>query len=109
GGGDRSAVRDEMVRLGVAADDVLAEVAPSYILNAGLPYSRSEIAVILDAELVDVPPRYREADRARQLVSVVADAVRGDGVVVVPAKEWEIQGMVRDARCRVAVFSDADD
>lgn len=42
-------------------------------------------------------------------MSVVADAVPRDGIVIVPAKEWEIQDRVRDAGCRVAIFAtDAD-
>jgi hypothetical protein len=105
GGGDRSAVRDEMVRRGYGDGELIVDLAPSYVLNAGLPYSRSTIAVILDAQPTDVPDRYRETDRAEQLVSVVADAVPRDGIVVVPATEWEVQGLVRDARCRVAVFT----
>ncbi|HEX2204906.1 MAG TPA: hypothetical protein VHG91_16470, partial [Longimicrobium sp.] len=105
GGGDRVAARDEMVRRGVTADELVVDVAPSYLLNAGLPYSASEIAVILDADLSDVPERYREEGRNHQLVSVLADAVRRDGIVVVPAKEWEVQDLARDAGCRVAVFA----
>ncbi|MDB4950745.1 MAG: Cyanophycin synthetase [Gemmatimonadetes bacterium] len=109
GGGDRAAVREQMVRRGVPDEELIVDVAPAYLLNAGLPYSRSEIAVILDAAPTDVPDRYAEEDRAQQLVSVVADAVVRDGVVVCPAKEWEVQDRIRDARCRVAVFSTADD
>ena len=108
GGGDRAAVRDEMVRRGVAPDELVVDVAPSYLLNAGLPYSASEIAVILDPDLADVPERYREEGRNHQLVSVLADAVPRDGIVVVPAKEWEVQDLARDAGCRVAVFATDD-
>jgi hypothetical protein len=79
------------------------------MLQAGLPYSRSDIAIILDANLTDVPDRYKERERARRLVAVVADAVPEDGIVIVPAKEWEIQDRVRDAGCRVAIFATDDD
>ncbi|MBV9774466.1 MAG: hypothetical protein JO040_10980 [Gemmatimonadetes bacterium] len=109
GGGDRGAVRDEMLRRGIPDEELIVDVAPAYLLNAGLPYSRSEIAIILDTELLDVPDRYREEDRAQQLVSVVADAVPRGGIVVVPAKEWEVQDRVRDAGCRVAIFATDDD
>ncbi len=105
GGGDRAAVRDEMLARGIGDAELIVDVAPSYVLNAGLPYSRSEIAVILDAAPTDVPERYQEEDRARQLVAVLADAVRGRGIVVCPAKEWEVQDMARDAGARVAIFS----
>ena len=108
GGGDRAAVRAEMLRRGVGGGELIVEVAPSYILNAGLPYARSEVAVILDADVRDVPERYRREDRNLQLVSVLADAVRRDGIVVVPAPEWEVQDMARRAGCRVAVFSAPD-
>jgi len=109
GGGDRAGVRDELVRRGLSQRERVVDVAPSYLLNAGLPYSRSDIAVVLDAELSDVPERYREAELARKLVSVLADAVPEDGIVVCPAREWEVQDLARDAGCRVAVFSTGDD
>jgi Cyanophycin synthase-like N-terminal domain len=105
GGGDRAAVRDEMLRRGIDDEALIVDVAPSYILNAGLPYARSEVAVVLDADPQDVPDRYREEERNLQLVAVLADAVRRDGIVVVPSTEWEVQDMAREARCRVAVFS----
>jgi cyanophycin synthetase len=108
GGGDRAAVRDEMLRRGVDDEALIVDVAPSYILNAGLPYARSEVAVVLDADVQDVPDRYREEERNLQLVSVLADAVQRDGIVVVPSTEWEVQDMARQARCRVAVFSTRD-
>jgi len=64
---------------------------------------------VLDAVLTDVPERYREEERARRLVATVADAVDRGGIVIVPAKEWEIQDMAREAGCRVAIFApDAD-
>ena len=109
GGGDRAGVRSEMARRGVAAEELLVDVAPSYLLNAGLPYARSDIAVILDADVADVPDRYREEDRRQRLVSVLADAVPRGGIVVVPAREWEVQDLARDAGCRVAIFSTQDD
>ncbi|HYH80751.1 MAG TPA: hypothetical protein VEX86_13190 [Longimicrobium sp.] len=108
GGGDRSGVRDEMVRRGVSQRELVVDVAPSFLLNAGLPYSRSDIAVVLDAEPGDVPERYQDPEMARRLVSVLADAVPEGGIVVCPAKEWEVQDMARDAGCRVAVFSTRD-
>jgi cyanophycin synthetase len=108
GGGERGAVRDEMVRRGISDEALIVDVAPSYLLNAGLPYARSEIAVILDSDVHDVPDRYREEERNLQLVSVLADAVARDGIVVLPGREWEVQDMAREAGCRVAVFSELD-
>ncbi|HEX8245563.1 MAG TPA: hypothetical protein VF541_18775, partial [Longimicrobium sp.] len=109
GGGDRGGVRDEMVRRGLSQRELVVDLAPSYLLNAGLPYSSSAIAVVLDAEVEDVPERYRDPELARRLVAVPADAVVRDGIVVCPAGEWEIQDIARDAGCRVAVFSTGDD
>jgi cyanophycin synthetase len=108
GGAARHETRDEMVARGFDRSDLLVEVAPGYILQAGLPYSRSELAVVLDAAPTDVPDRYRAPDRARALVSVVADAVRPGGIVIAPAKEWDVQDRARDAGCRVAIFATDD-
>jgi Cyanophycin synthase-like N-terminal domain len=108
GGSNRGETRSELVRLGFTGPELIVDVTPSYLLQAGLPYSRSDIAIILDADLNDVPDRYREKERARRLVSVVADAVPDRGIVIVPAKEWDIQDFVRDAGCRVAIFATDD-
>jgi hypothetical protein len=102
----RAETRAELARRGVGAeDDLVVDVAPGYILHAGLPYARSETAIVLDDEPNDVPERYRDPERASRLVSVVADAVAENGVVITPAPAWDVQDRVRDAGCRVAVFS----
>lgn len=109
GGGPRHETREEMVRRGLSDADLVVDISPAYLLQAGLPYARSEMAIILDADLSDVPERYREAEPAQRLVGVLADCVRRDGVVIAPAKEWEIQDYAREQRCRVAIFSADDD
>jgi Cyanophycin synthase-like N-terminal domain len=109
GGSERSETREEIVRRGFGNGELIVDVSPAYLLQAGLPYSRSDIAIVLDAALTDVPERYREEERARRLVATVADAVDRGGIVIVPAKEWEIQDMARASGCRVAIFApDAD-
>jgi len=105
GGSDRAATREEIVRRGFGNDELIIDVSPVFLLQAGLPYSRSDIAIITDAKLTDVPERYQEEERAQRLMSCVADAVDRGGIVIVPAKEWEIQEKVRDAGCRVAIFA----
>jgi hypothetical protein len=105
GGTQRMATRDEIVRRGVPEAELVVEVMPAYLLNAGLPYARSEAAVILDAQLSDVPERYREPDRARRLVSVLVDAVPPQGIVLVPADDGELQELVRDTGRRTATFA----
>ena len=42
-------------------------------------------------------------------MTVVADAVAEGGLVIVPAKSWEIQDLARDAGCRVAIFATDND
>ena len=109
GGRYRDESRNELVRLGFGSAELIVDVSPAYILQQGLPYSRSDIGIILDSELTDVAERYRVRRRADRLVSVLADAVPEDGVVIVPAKNWEIQDLVRDAGCRVAIFCADED
>ena len=109
-GGDGRGETQRLLRERLADPAALViDVAPSYLLTAGLPYAHSRMAVILGAQLTDVPLRYRQEERATRLVSVLADAVERDGVVICPAKAWEIQDYARDARCRIAVFATDDD
>ncbi|HJR41229.1 MAG TPA: hypothetical protein VJ812_04020 [Gemmatimonadaceae bacterium] len=109
GGGSRHETREELVRLGFPDDAVIVDVSPAYILQAGLPFSRAELGIVLDTDVNDVPERYREPERARRLMSVLADGVWRGGILVCPAREWEIQDYARDVDCRVAVFAlDAD-
>ena len=108
GGGPRHETRDEMVYRGLDDAELVVDIAPGYLLQAGLPYARSDMAIVLDCDLTDVPERYRDEERARQLVGVVADGVVRDGIVIVPAKEWELQDYARDRDCRVAIFATDD-
>ena len=105
GGSDRAATRDEIVRRGFGSSELIVDVSPAFLLQAGLPYSQSDIGIVVDTALTDVPERYQEAERAQRLMACVADAVDRGGIVIVPAKEWEVQEKVRDAGCRVAIFA----
>jgi cyanophycin synthetase len=105
GGSDRAATREEIVKRGFGSKELIVDVSPAFLLQAGLPYSRSDIAIVMDAQLTDVPERYQEEERAERLMATVADAVDRGGIVIVPAKEWEIQDKVREAGCRVAIFA----
>jgi cyanophycin synthetase len=109
GGAGRDVARAELLRRGVGRDDLLVDVSPGYILQAGLPFCCADMAIVLDTNPVDVPARYREPERAERLVSVLADAVRRRGVVIAPAKAWEVQDYARDRGCRVAIFATDDD
>jgi cyanophycin synthetase len=105
GGSDRAATRDELVKRGFGVNDLIVDVSPAFLLQAGLPYSRSALAIVLDTNLTDIPERYREPERAQRLMACVADAVDRGGIVICPAKEWEVQEKVRDVGCRVAIFA----
>lgn len=108
-GGDGRAEAQRLLR--ERLDDpaaLVVDVAPNYLLQAGLPYARSRMAIILDAALADVPERYREEERAIRLVNILSDAVERDGMVICPAKAWEIQDYARDADCRIAIFATDD-
>jgi hypothetical protein len=105
GGSDRAATRDEIVRRGFGSNELIVDLSPAFLLQAGLPYARSEIAIVMDTRLTDVPERYQEEERAQRLMATVADAVDRGGIVIVPAKEWEVQDKVREAGCRVAIFA----
>ncbi|HUQ46612.1 MAG TPA: hypothetical protein VM053_00050 [Gemmatimonadaceae bacterium] len=108
GGSDRAATRDEIVRRGFGSDELIVDVSPVFLLQAGLPYSHSSIAIVMDTNLTDVPERYREEERAQRLMATVADAMDRGGVVIVPAKEWEVQDKIREAGCKVAIFAPDD-
>ncbi|MEO8563260.1 MAG: hypothetical protein ABI601_14345 [bacterium] len=108
GSGRSEAQRLLRERLG-DPEALVIDVSPSSLLQAGLPYARSQMAIILDADLTDVPLRYQEEERATKLVNVLADAVRRDGMIVCPAKGWEIQDYARESGCRIAVFAADDD
>ena len=109
-GGAGRAEAQRLLRERLADESALViDVSPAFLLQAGLPYARSDMAIILDAQLTDVPPRYQDEERATKLVNVLADAVDRDGMVVCPAKAWEIQDYARDSGCRIAVFATDDD
>lgn len=105
-GGGRALALTELRRRGPGQAGEIVDVAPAELLVTGLPYTRSELALIVDAEPTDVPERYRERDRASRLVSVVAEAVPETGTVVLPATAREVREYVRQVGCRVALFTD---
>ncbi len=105
----RTLVRSEIARRLAWDTQPVVEVSPSYILQAGLPYATSDLAVVTDADLTEVPARYRDPERARRLVATLFDALPRGAVAVLPAKAWQLQDAARSARCAVAIFSGADD
>lgn len=104
GGGALDAFRGEVARRGYFHGTELVEVSPSYLLDVGLPYGSSRMAVVLDVEPAGLPERYREPELGRRLFSVVVDAVPHRGLVVAPAGEPELHQMIHLAGRALAVF-----
>jgi cyanophycin synthetase len=105
GGPMRSSLRTEIARRLAFDSDLVVEVNPAVVLQAGLPYATSDVAVISDGDLVGVPERYQEPERAWRLLAVLTDAVPRGGVVIAPAKAWALQDAARRNGCAVAVFA----
>lgn len=109
GGSARTELRTEIARRAGSEEGLIVDVSPSFILQAGLPYAASDIAVVIDLALTDVPERYQDPERAERLVSVMADGLERGGLLVAPAKAWALQDAARAAGGGVAVFSGAND
>jgi hypothetical protein len=109
GGSARAEAQQELARaFGPDEERLVVDVSPAYLLQAGLPYSRSDFGIVLDTRLSDVPDRYRDVERARRLMAIIADGVKRDGFLICPAKEWEVQDYAREQDCRVGVFAVED-
>jgi hypothetical protein len=107
GGAHRAALRTAIAAR-LPDDQLVVDVSPAFLLQAGLPFASARVGVVLDAELTDVPERYRESDRAVRLVSVLADAVGPGGLLIAPADAWDVQDYARRVGCAVAVFAPDD-
>lgn len=109
GGSARSELRAAIARAIGSEDGLIVDVSPAFILQAGLSYAASELAVVIDTELSDVPERYRDPERAERLVTVIVDGLRRGGMLVAPATAWKLQDAARDVGAAVAVFSGSND
>jgi hypothetical protein len=96
--------RREVLRAAGCDPEEVVAVQPAEMLTRGLPYGRSEIAVITGIDVDGVPERYRAPDRARQLVTVLADVLVDGGIAVVPAGDLELQEQVLEAGARPALL-----
>jgi hypothetical protein len=105
GGGDLAAFRRALAARREGSALPVVELTPAYLLDAGLPYARSEIAVVLDERAPGVPPRYAEPAMAARLLSVVADGVPPGGFVVAPEGAAELHALIHEAGRRVAPFA----
>ena len=107
GGSGRTEARAALAERGVAPASAIIEVDPMDVLANGLSYAHSDVAIILDAELTDVPAPFRDPERAARLVATVADAIPRHGAVVVPASAHLVHDYVHDAGRTIARFDDA--
>jgi len=112
GGTGRGALQADLgarlTALGYDDEALVVDVSPAYLLQSGLPYGCSDLAIVLDAAPTDVPERYQDPERARRLVTVLVDGLRSRGTLVCPADDWEIQDYARDRDRRVMVFAPDD-
>lgn len=90
-------------------DTLVIDLSPNCLLQAGLPYARSDIAIILDATLTGVPEHYRDPERAARLVSMVAEAVAPGGAVVCADTIPLVHAIVRDSGRTVHTFQASGD
>lgn len=109
GGSARAEARSEIARIAGGEAELIVDVSPGFIMQAGLPYAESDYAIVVDTALVDVPERYQDPERAERLVTVLVDGLRDGGLLIAPAKCWALQDAARQQGCRVAVFSGAND
>ena len=112
GSDGRDLTREALLALGLgndSSDTPLVDVAPAYIVQAGLPYSHSDLAIILDTTPTDVSEWYRDSERAARLMSVVAEAVTPAGCVVCPDNAHELHAVLHNKECRIAPFAHASD
>jgi hypothetical protein len=103
GGGDLRPIVRALVDRGVPEEDV-STASLRQVLDEGLPFARAEVGIVADAELGALPERYRDRDAGERLMSVVADAVRPGGVVVLPEGETGLRDRVLRSERRVAGF-----
>lgn len=105
----RAETRDALAALGIGDNvnegGVVVGLSPAYLLHAGLPYTHSDLAIILDASPDDVPARFQDPERAARLVSVVADAVPASGAVICASDAPRVQQIVRGAGHDVVEFA----
>ena len=109
GGSARTELRAAIARAIGSEVGLIVDLSPAFILQAGLSYAESDLAVVIDTDLSDVPERYQDPERAERLVTVMVDGLRRGGVLIAPAKAWSLQHAARDVGASVAVFSGTDD
>jgi hypothetical protein len=106
GDGGRAEIRDALLHAHGRAPGELVAVTPLEVLEGGLPYVASTIAIVLATDLKDLAPRFREPGNARRLCSVVAEAVVRGGHLVVPASQPHLADVAREADLVPATFGD---
>jgi hypothetical protein len=87
---------------------VIVDLSPASLFYAGLPYSQASLAIILDDVVTGVPERYRDGECAARLLSIVADALPDDGVVICPENAHALHEAVRRAERQIRTFAPHD-
>jgi hypothetical protein len=112
GSGARAETRRELgarMRRAGWTDAPIVEFSPAYLLLAGLPYSRSAMAIVLDTTPDDVPRRYQDQAQAERLMGVLVDAIPRGGILICPATAHALRDYAREREVSVAVFLTGDD
>jgi Cyanophycin synthase-like N-terminal domain len=95
---------DEIVR---AVDDV-CRVAPADIVERGLCYAESRVAVVPACDADGVPADFRARARVDRLYAVMVDALQRGGVLVCPASAIALRAHAAARGRRVLCFDGAD-
>jgi cyanophycin synthetase len=92
----------------LAPGGLVCAAAPAALLADGLPYRRARVAVVTDAAPgPELPPAYRDRDRALRLLTLPLDALAPGGVALVPAADAELVAHAQTRAATVLAFDDA--
>lgn len=105
GNGKTTAAAANELRRRTVEGAPIIRISPAEILDRGLPYATSDVAIVADREPAEVPRRFRDPQAGAHLLSVVADAVTPGGLVVIPDHDRWLREEVEAIGRRVALFS----
>jgi cyanophycin synthetase len=101
--GEWSSVVDAVAPLVTAG--ALALVAPRDLVERGLPYASSRVAILPNVRADDVPPEFRDPERVEQLYSVMVDGLAREGLLVCPARANALREYATERGRRVVLLS----
>jgi hypothetical protein len=104
GRGERKAAASAVLdRSGNPGGAVIA-LDPVLLLEEGLPYARTRLAMLLGGEERELPSRFREEDALPRLRTVVAESITPGGFLVAPGGAVAIHRVAAEAGVRLATF-----